>query len=169
MQRQKWVDHAFPTNIDVGWTENILSRVRDTNLRLHHYASIRDDDFNSRKLEDAWSIKEHIGHLIDLEALHYHRLQQFAALAHELSPADMSNQRTYAANHNERSTKDLLTSFEDKRSQFLIEFDQLNHESLNHAAFHPRLKVEFRPVDMLFFMAEHDDHHITSIVELLDR
>ncbi|MFT4669296.1 MAG: hypothetical protein ACI9M9_001964 [Flavobacteriaceae bacterium] len=31
---------------------------------------------------------------------------------------------------------------------------------------HPRLKVLMRPVDLLFFVAEHDDHHLATIVKL---
>jgi hypothetical protein len=33
---------------------------------------------------------------------------------------------------------------------------------------HPRLKQPMRLVDHLFFVAEHDDHHLALIRELLD-
>jgi hypothetical protein len=33
-------------------------------------------------------------------------------------------------------------------------------------ALHPRLKVNMRLVDMLYFQAEHDDYHLTRISEL---
>jgi len=33
---------------------------------------------------------------------------------------------------------------------------------------HPRLKVPMRLVDHLYFVAEHDDHHLARIEELID-
>jgi hypothetical protein len=34
------------------------------------------------------------------------------------------------------------------------------------SALHPRLNVQMRLVDMLFFQAEHDDYHLARISEL---
>jgi len=31
-------------------------------------------------------------------------------------------------------------------------------------AWHPRLKVRMRLVDLAYFVAEHDDHHLASMV-----
>jgi hypothetical protein len=33
-------------------------------------------------------------------------------------------------------------------------------------AWHPRLKVRIRVLDLVFFIAEHDDHHLARISEL---
>ena len=36
-------------------------------------------------------------------------------------------------------------------------------------ARHPRLKKEMRVLDLAFFIAEHDDHHLARISELIRR
>ena len=74
--RQQWTDHIFSLDIDPGWAGNILTRVRDTEIRLHHYCKHLDDAQLSMKPDGGWSIKEHIGHLIDLELLHHGRLKE---------------------------------------------------------------------------------------------
>jgi hypothetical protein len=35
------------------------------------------------------------------------------------------------------------------------------------SALHPRLKTPMRLLDLAFFVAEHDDHHLATISELL--
>jgi len=35
------------------------------------------------------------------------------------------------------------------------------------SALHPRLKTPMRLLDLAFFVAEHDDHHLATISELI--
>ncbi len=35
------------------------------------------------------------------------------------------------------------------------------------SSLHPRLNVQMRVVDMAYFVAEHDDHHICKIMEIV--
>ena len=162
IKRQAWVDHKFPNDLPRGWTANIMSRVRDTPIRLRHYALLPGKSSSTQ-----WTIAEHVGHLIELEKLHHNRILQFAKKLKELEPADMSNAATEAADYNSQNINDLLTEFESVRAQSILAFEALAPEVHEHQAFHPRLKMMMRPVDLLFFMAEHDDHHLASIWELL--
>jgi len=166
IRQQAWVDHVFNLNIPAGWTPNILTRVQDTALRLRHHCSQLSDAQLSQRLDQKWSIKEHVGHLIDLEVLHHHRLNEFAQQRPLLTMADMSNARTDAASHNEQSIEELIANFEQQRGNFLANFYALPEAILHHVARHPRLDVDMKPVDMLFFMAEHDDHHMAIILRL---
>jgi hypothetical protein len=43
----------------------------------------------------------------------------------------------------------------------------LDSSLFSRAIPHPRLKTPMRLVDHLFFVAEHDDHHLARIWELL--
>lgn len=167
MKRQKWTDHNFNLGIDPGWTANVLIRVQDTEIRLKYHCVNLTDPQLSYKPEGAWSIKEHIGHLIDLEELHHHRIKQFTGFNAELSAADMSNAKTEAGQHNKRTLDALLTDFAKARTNFITDFLSLSEASLNHAALHPRLKIPMKPVDLLFFVAEHDDHHLATIMEII--
>jgi uncharacterized damage-inducible protein DinB len=38
---------------------------------------------------------------------------------------------------------------------------------LARTAFHPRLRQLMTVADLLFFVAEHDDHHLASITQLI--
>jgi hypothetical protein len=37
---------------------------------------------------------------------------------------------------------------------------------VQRTALHPRLNVRIRVIDLVFFIAEHDDHHLAQISEL---
>jgi uncharacterized damage-inducible protein DinB len=47
--------------------------------------------------------------------------------------------------------------------------EALGPADLGHAALHPRLGQPMTVVDHLFFVAEHDDHHLAAIGELIRR
>ena len=169
IERQKWIDHAFETGIDIGWTKNILCRAQDTAIRLAYHCQSLNEAQLSRKQNNDWSIKEHIGHLADLEELWTNRFLQFKEGKKELSGADMSNAKTTHAGHNEESVDFLIMEFTKQREHTLrvmMEFDQ---ETQDHQAFHPRIKKLMRPIDLLFFVAEHDDHHLASIKDIKQR
>ena len=70
MQRTKWTNRKFTFNIPAGWMQNIFERLRGTELRLRALVDGLPDDRISFKPNGKWSIKEHIGHLSDLEELH---------------------------------------------------------------------------------------------------
>ena len=166
MARQKWTDHVFPLGIDTGWSDNIRTRLADVTIRLRHHCNNLSDEQLSNQPAGKWSIKEHVGHLIDLESLHTKRLHEFDKMQAKLSAADMSNAKTEASDHRLRSIGDLISEFSEVRKGFLRLLEQLSEDSLKHQAMHPRLLKKMRPVDLLFFTAEHDDHHIATICEI---
>lgn len=58
--------------------------------------------------------------------------------------------------------------------QFTIERQKIvetiygfDKEMLSRISVHPRLNQEMRLIDSLYFVAEHDDHHISAISNLL--
>ena len=118
----------------------------------------------SEKINGKWSLKEHVGHLTDLEELHSGRLIDFREKKEILRAADMQNEKTYSANHNEKSISILLAEFEKARNNCVQSIINFSEEELNQISFHPRLKVKMRLVDMLFFVAEHDDHHLALMM-----
>jgi hypothetical protein len=44
--------------------------------------------------------------------------------------------------------------------------DEYDEEFIQKTALHPRLQMEIRVLDLAFFIAEHDDHHLARISEL---
>ena len=95
------------------------------------------------------------------------RLDEYAAGAEKLHAADMSNRRTYEAEHNEVPIGSILNSFRDQRGKIVSRLDSFESPIFKRAALHPRLGVLMRLVDMVFFQAEHDDYHLTRISELI--
>ncbi len=164
--RQRWVVHQFNFDIDSGWTQNIITRIADISIRCDYHGKDLSEKDLSTRFDGNWSIKEHVGHLIDLEDLHIKRLIEFQELKTELSAADMSNKQTESSNHNNSTWKDLIIRLKDERGVLIKKLQEMNEDSLNHQALHPRLKVPMRPVDIAFFVGEHDDHHLTTILEI---
>ena len=113
-----------------------------------------------------WSLKEQAGHLADLEPLWATRLDEFLAGADTLSAADLANTKTHEAHHNDRPLDQILTTFREARSAWMARLDQLDPLDFAREALHPRLRVRIRLVDHLYFVAEHDDHHLARVWEL---
>jgi uncharacterized damage-inducible protein DinB len=120
----------------------------------------------TRKPGGAWSLKEQAGHLGDLEPLWATRLDEFLAGAPLLSPADLANTKTHEARHNDRPIDEILTTFREARSAWMARLDRLDPQDFAREAWHPRLRVRIRLVDHLYFVAEHDDHHLARVWEL---
>ncbi len=113
-----------------------------------------------------WSIQEHIGHLLELERLGEIRLAEFERGGEILSGADMSNRATEEADYNARSIEEIVSQLSDVRSGMIERLERLTRAQLEHSALHPRLQQPMNVMDWLFFMCEHDDHHIARAERL---
>lgn len=120
------------------------------------------DQVLSFKAGGRWSAKEHIGHLDDLSAVDEKRLSDYLSNASSLSPADATNPITEAANHNAKSWIDIVARATQNRSHFTRQLAQLSPEDLLRTALHLRLQQQMRLLDWLWFIAEHDDHHLAA-------
>jgi hypothetical protein len=167
MNRAKWTDRKFTFDFPEGWMYNIIERLRGTEIRIIYMINNLPEQDCEFKPDNGWSIKEHIGHLIDLEDLHEGRIDDFLARKDVLRAADMSNKKTYEADHNSRKVEELISDFFVKRKRFVDRLLALDDETLKFKAMHPRLQTLMRPVDVAFFTAEHDDHHLADMREVL--
>lgn len=161
-----WFDRKFSFDHLKGTFPSIYERLDGLMLRLDHKLSNIPEEQLSVKIDGKWSIKEHVGHLLDLEDLWIARMKDFSNKAIELSPADLENSKTHEANHNERTLIDLLDSLRTKRAEFLSICRKLEKEAETLTALHPRLKQPMRMIDLAYFVAEHDDHHLATITEI---
>jgi hypothetical protein len=166
-ERLKWTDRKFNFDFPVEIYPEMIERVRGTPARLEDRIGALPADLLRRRDGERWSILENAGHLLDLESLVGQRLDEYLSGAAELHAADMSNRKTYAANHNEVSADSILTEFRRQRLELVSRLDRFDAEMFGRSSFHPRLKVQMRLVDMIFFQAEHDDFHLARISELI--
>lgn len=145
----------------------MIERVRGTPARLEDRVKSVAPEIWTKRDGERWSIQENAGHLLDLESLVSGRLDEYLAGAKALHAADMSNRKTYEADHNQVSMESILKNFRRQRLQLVERLDDLAPETFAAVAHHPRLNVPMRLVDMLFFQAEHDDFHLARISELI--
>ena len=116
---------------------------------------------------ERWSIQEHAGHLWDLEPLGDGRLDDFESGLEALRPADLENRKTHGADHNANDIAVILRGFRSARQAIVDRLDSYDQGFVTRSALHPRLKEPMRVLDLTFFMAEHDDHHLARITELM--
>ena len=163
----KWTDRTFQFTFPVAVYPEMIERLRGTPARLEDRLRAIAPEVLRKRDGERWSIQENAGHLLDLESLVSGRLDEYLAGAEALYAADMSNRKTYEAQHNQLAMQPILTDFRKARMALVSRLDSLPFETFAAVAHHPRLNVPMRLVDMLFFQAEHDDFHMARISELI--
>lgn len=169
VQRIAWFERTFTFDLPIWMYPNIVERLRGTPARLEDRVRFLPQEILTRRDGDKWSIQEHVGHLLDLGSLDIARLDDYAMNREVLQPADRENRKTYAANPNANAIENILEAFREERMEFVRRLDQFDEEFIVRIALHLRLKAPMRVLDFAFFVAEHDDHHLASITELIGK
>jgi uncharacterized damage-inducible protein DinB len=168
VERLLWFKREFSFDFLPVWMyPNVLERVRGTPARLEDLARGLSPDILTRRKGDKWSMQEHAGHLLDAEPLGMSRLDDYEAGAATLHAADEANRKTFDANHNANTIENILAAFRKERVAFVRRLDEYDEAFVQREAFHPRLKMRIRVLDLAYFIAEHDDHHLAAISELI--
>lgn len=166
MTRLKWTDRKFNFDFPAAIYPEMIERLRGTPARLEDlFAGLSSETLTSQA-NGRWSMQENAGHLLDLESLVNQRVDEYLAGNAALHAADMSNRKTYEASHNDVPVTAILQAFRTARHTLVQRLESLDSDLFERAALHPRLNVQMRLVDMLFFQAEHDDYHLARISEL---
>ncbi|HEY6188200.1 MAG TPA: DinB family protein [Pyrinomonadaceae bacterium] len=163
-----WFEREFSFDLPLWMYPNVVERVRGTPARLEDRIGSLPVEVLTRRDGDRWSVQEHAGHLLDLGPLDLGRLDDYEAGRDSLRPADLRNRKTYEANHNAQRIADILREFRAERAAFVRRLESFDEEFIKRSAIHQRLKTTMRVLDLAFFIAEHDDHHLARINELLD-
>jgi len=162
-----WFERKFDFTFPVEQYPNLCIRLRGTPARMEEMLRNVARDVLVRRPGDKWSAQEHAGHLLDLEPLWLARVEDFVSGGAELTAADLKNRKTHEADHNARPLKEILAEFRAARMRLVDRVGQLEPGLFARAMLHPRLKQPMRMVDHLYFAAEHDDHHLAKIWELV--
>ncbi len=163
-----WFERKFEISFPVELLPNVCARLRGTPARLEETLRGRSNKILIWKAQEKWSAQENAGHLLDLESLWLARVGDYVAASDRLTVADLKNQKTDKANHNGTPLEQILTEFRAARERLLKRVDELDASQFALAIPHPRLKTPMRLVDHLYFVAEHDDHHLARIWELVN-
>jgi len=163
---RRWFDRKFELGLEPDAASELLERLRQTPERLADAVRGLPPEILTRRHDDKWSIQENAGHLLDLEPLWEQRLDDYDAGASELRPADLENRKTHEARHNDREVSDILADFKVVRGRIVERLARMSEAELARTALHPRLRQPMSVVDLCFFVAEHDDHHLRTIQTL---
>ncbi len=162
-----WFERKFEFSFPVELFPNLLARLRGTPARLDEVLRGCSRDILVRKPQGKWSAKENAGHLLDLEPLWLARVNDYVAGSSQLTVTDLQNRKTDEADHNTRPLETILAGVRGARAKLLNRVGELDSSLFTRAIPHPRLKTPMRLVDHLYFVAEHDDHHLARIWELV--
>jgi hypothetical protein len=61
----------------------------------------------------------------------------------------------------------VIELFKKNRLSNIKKYNAIKEGDLSKSSQHPRLKVMMTPVDLAWFDAEHDDHHLVKINEII--
>ena len=166
MDRTPWFERKFPVAKDAGGLPSVIERLEGTPVRLDEKIRLIRSDKLKAKSEGKWSIQEHVGHLLDLEPLWSKRVDDIVSSKQTMAAADLTNRKTHEADHNSSSIEFLLREFRRERFQLVDKLQVLEPADLLKTSLHPRLKTPMGIMDLAYFVAEHDDHHLATITEL---
>ena len=162
-----WFERKFKFDFPAEQYPNLCVRLRGTPARLEEMLRDVPRDVLTSRPGEKWSPQEHAGHLLDLESLWMARVDDFLKSVEVLTAADLTNRKTHEASHNAQSIAAILAAFRGARFTLVARAATLPPEALRKTILHPRLQQPMRLVDHLFFAAEHDDHHLAKIWELV--
>jgi uncharacterized damage-inducible protein DinB len=162
-----WFERKFDLNFPIGLFPVIIQRLEGTLPRINALTMGSSDEALTKKPNGEWSAKEQLGHLYDLEELWYGRVEDFLLGKELLRAADLRNTKTHEADHNKKTIGELVDLFSSARNTLIDKVKDVDEATASLTALHPRLKTPMRLIDHLFFVAEHDDHHLTKIRKLL--
>jgi hypothetical protein len=162
-QPLKWLDRQFASGLPVGMLPFFLERLEGTIARLEHKTAEISEENLSEKVNGKWSVKQNIGHLAEMDEISIKRVDEIITGVTPMSSAIAELKHDY----NVLPIYEVLKFFKERRTLKLKKFKSLNENDLQRSSLHPRLKVIMNPVDLASFTADHDDHHLVTINNLL--
>jgi hypothetical protein len=163
MKRTEWFERRFTFGLPKGMLPFYLERLQGSIVRLEEKVRGISEEVLSYKLDGKWSLKQNIGHLAEVDEIALRRIDEMKAGISPMSPAVFEPR----ADYNAQEVSEVLKYFKISRMKNLGVYSNISENELSKSSLHPRLKMEMTPVDLAWFDAEHDDHHIVRINEIL--
>jgi hypothetical protein len=140
-----------------------LERLDGTIARIERKVDGVSEERLSTQHNGKWSVKQNIGHLGEVDEIANKRIDEMVNGISPLSPAVFEPKQDY----NKMRVSEVIEYFIERRKKNLKKYSMLIEAALMKASLHPRLKVMMTPVDLAWFDAEHDDHHLVKINSIL--
>jgi len=162
MNTLRWFDRKMTFGLPKEMLPFYLERLEGTSARLEQKVRGLADAQLSLRPDGKWSIKQHIGHLAEVDQIANKRIQEMRDGLAMLSPAVFEPQ-----DYNPWPIDNVLLFFHATRTSNLTTYRGIPENELLKSSKHPRLGVQMTPVDLAWFDAEHDDHHLVKINEII--
>ena len=167
MSLSKWFERKFEFNFDVEQYSVIYQRLQQAPETLNTFLQNIPEPILIHQPDGKWSVKEQLGHLALLEPLWRTRIHDILEKKPVLTPTDLDNKKTSEAGFNFYTIAELLQHFADERKETLSLLDSINLKDQQGTSLHPRMQQPMRIIDIMYFTAEHDDHHMGVMQEML--
>ena len=162
MKSLPWFERNLKFGLPAEMLPYYLERLSGTFIRMEAKVKAVPDEILSTRLNDKWSVKQNIGHLAEVDAIANKRIDEMIACKEVMSPAVFEPQ-----DYNPWPISKVLDYFRTARAKNILKYKSLSEEYLLKSSLHPRLKVQMTPIDLAWFDAEHDDHHLVRINEII--
>ena len=158
-----WFERQFTFGLPMGMLPFYVERLSGTAIRVAEKVKGFSEDILSEKVNGKWSVKQNIGHLAEVDEIALQRIDQMLKGIPVMLPAVFEPK-----DYNPLPVREVLQYFEETRRKNVAKYRSLRDEDLVKSSLHPRLQVQMTPVDLAFFDAEHDDHHLVMMHEILE-
>lgn len=145
----------------------LLERIRGTHARMADLLRDQPLERLHLRVQGRWSVLEHTAHLIALQDRFEPRVDDFEEQRRSLCAIRMDGQDSELGLQRVRRLGDVLEEFKLKRLAFSRRVEGFGQAVQEHIALHPCKGQPMRAVDMLLWLAEHDDHHLATMRALL--
>jgi uncharacterized damage-inducible protein DinB len=163
IKKLQWFERKFSFGMPAGMLPFYLERLEGTITRLEEKVKGIGEDILSNKLDGKWSVKQNIGHLAEVDEIALKRIDEITSGISPMSPAVFEPRGDY----NAKPIHEVLNYFRTNRLKNLTKYENLDEGDFTKSSLHPRLKITMTPVDLAYFDAEHDDHHLVRVNEIL--
>ncbi|HEX6892620.1 MAG TPA: DinB family protein [Chryseolinea sp.] len=163
MKKLEWFERKFTFGLPTGMLPFYLERLQGTINRIESKVNGVGEEMLSHKLDNKWSVKQNIGHLAEVDEIAIKRIDEMIRGVSPMSPAVFEPRGDY----NQQSVAEVIAYFQKTRTANVNRYSELTSDELERSSLHPRLKVTMTPVDLAWFDAEHDDHHLVRINEII--
>jgi len=164
----KWFNRKFNFNISMEKLPELLGSMELSVLKFRKVTHGRFEKQLNYKPNGKWSIKEHIGHLWILESLWQRRFLEIKENKAKMSATDLTNQATNQSFFNQFSIEKLLSDFQEERANTIRIIENMSERDFQNSLHHTRLNQPMRIIDLMYFITEHDIHHLNALLEILD-
>lgn len=165
MKRLEWFERKFTFGLPAGMLPFYIERLLGTIARIESKVRGVSDETLSQKLDNKWSVKQNIGHLAEVDEIAIKRIGEMIQGVSPMSPAVFEPRGDY----NQQTVEEVIDIFRRARQANVKRYGELSAYELERSSLHPRLKVNMTPVDLAWFDAEHDDHHLVRINEIISQ